>query len=267
MSAQPSSDFPGLWSLLRHAGLQPLAPRLVSCGVRSPEGVLAASECLLSAGVRQSDIDILTARSGAPLALAVGPAPMRWDLPVPSRGPKASLQAALQAAHPNNRQSSLEALDNSLLAPSTQPAVDARVRTYVEICNSWGVTPFPVTFESLRCFAASMKAGRYKSATVYFHSIFGHQQRQFAVPVDQFLKGTAKSYARAITRGLGPSTLKDSFDLDDLSNIPVSVTDDAFSLDNVRHVRDVMVFSSWWMLREIELAGAKRSHLYLELTS
>ena len=262
MSAQNTSDFPGLWSLLRNAGLQSLAPRLISCGVRSPEGIGAASESLLLAGVKQHELDALTARISSPGPLAVGPVVSRWDLTAPNRGPKASLQAAMQAAHPNNRQLSLEALDNSLLAPSTQPAVDSRVRTYCDLCHAWAVNPFPITFESLRCFAASLKAGRYKSATVYFHTIFGHQQRHFAIPVDQFLKGTAKSYARAIARGLGPSSLKDSFDMDDLNNIPTAAREEPFDITEVRHVRDVLIFASWWMLREIELAGARRSHLY-----
>ena len=232
--------------------------------MRSPKGIGAASKCLLLAGDKQQELDALTARVGLPVPLAVGPVVLRWDLTASNREPKASLQAAMQAAHPNNRQLSLEALDNSLLAPSTQPAVDSRVRTYCDLCHAWAVNPFPITFKSLRCFAASLKAGRYKSATVYFHSIFGHQQRHFAIPVDQFLKGAAKSYARAITRGLGPSSLKDSFNMDDLNNISTATREKPFDITKVRHVRDVLIFASWWMLRKIELAGARRSYLYME---
>ena len=67
---------------------------------------------------------------------------------------------------------------------------------------------------------------------------------------------------RSIERGLGPSKLKDSFDLTLLRTI--------WDLPNFENVEDdyIMVLSgSWFPMREIELANAKASHIRFEHTS
>lgn len=148
------------------------------------------------------------------------------------------------------------------MAKSTQPAVDARVRTYIEICRAWEVQAFPITAESRRCFAGSLKAGHYRSAKLYFQTIFVYQVRNMGLEVDKVIRQLSRDYTRSITRGMGPSSLKDCFDIQLLTNITINEEDEYFDMDNVTHVRDWCAVSAWFMLRELEQASAKVCHLY-----
>ena len=92
----------------------------------------------------------------------------RSDLPpIYQNGQRASFTLALVAAEPNNRKRALDELDRDVLARSTEPAQQSRVRTYRAICAAWGVAPFPLSVENIRCSAASFKAGGYRSAALY----------------------------------------------------------------------------------------------------
>eukprot|EP00438_Fugacium_kawagutii_P019770 Skav203660 [mRNA] locus=scaffold2755:70323:71909:- [translate_table: standard] len=119
-----------------------------------------------------------------------------------------------------------------------------------------------MTIESVRCSAASMKAGHYRSAHLYFQAAMGYQVRQLGTLVDPLVRSTVRDCVRSIRRGLGPSRLKDSFDVWAIVNIPED-TVAAFDFMNVYHSRDLVVIGSWFMLREIELSAARLSHLYL----
>ena len=63
---------------------------------------------------------------------------------------------------------------------------------------------------------------------------------------------------------LGPSTLKDSFDVESLSNIPVSHDVAPFDMDNIAHGRDILVVACWYMLRELDLASSRWAHIYFD---
>lgn len=119
-----------------------------------------------------------------------------------------------------------------------------------------------MTIGAVRCCAASLKAGHYRSAQLYFQAAMGYQVRSLGTLVEPLVKATVKDCVRSIRRGLGPSGLKDSFDLWSVMDLP-NDTIAAFDHTNVFHARDVLVFSSWLMLREVELSAAKVSHLYL----
>lgn len=259
--AQERRSLAPLWDLLRETGLQQLAPVLLRHGVRSPDDVVSQSGHFLTKGVSQWQLELLI-RGTVSNAVGDQPARRRWDLPVSRPKKRASMQLALQAAGPSHRQQALAALDESILAPTTAAAADSRVRTYQEICKAWAVTDFPISYDSLRCFAASLKAGGYRSSSLYFHTIFGHQQRRLAV-VDPYLKQVARDFDRSITRGMGPSQLKDSFDVHSLTQLSIPASHEPFDVTNVSHSRDVCLLASWFMLREIEVAGACHSHLYI----
>ena len=92
----------------------------------------------------------------------------RHDLPAFAPQRRASLREALRAAEPNNRAASLKKLEDDILAKSTNPGNDARLRTYQAICRAWEVHCFPLDCQNLRCFAASLKAGGYKSSAIYY---------------------------------------------------------------------------------------------------
>ena len=258
--AQSTQGLASLWDTLRRHQLQQLAPDLLACGVRCLDDVVRRSHELIACGFPPWQVELLASGANAePSPAAVS---LRRDLPRPAQVGKASLALALQAASVNNRKRSLEQLEGSFLAPSTQPAVDSRVRTYQEICKAWGVDAFPITHESLKCLAASLKQGQYRSAALYFQAVFGHQQRVLVAPVDEFLRQCSKQFVRAITRGMGPAQLKDSFDIADLAMIPIEETTTPFRLSSPGHGRDLCLVSARFMVRELELAAARAPHLY-----
>lgn len=260
-----SDGLAGVWSLLRETGLHHVAPALIRCGVRSCSDLTGARNALLQSGVDPASVDLLVTRAGGPApSLAPVAKRRRHDLPVQQDTGRASFQLALQAADPNNREQALRDLESSILAPTTAPAVASRVKMYQEVCRAWCVEPWPISHDSLRSFAASLKAGRYRSASLYFSTIFSYQQRTMATPVDRILSGMAKDFTRSILRGMGPGKLKDAFDLSLLGKLPPSYRAEPFSQHDLCHARDVCIIGGWYMLRELELASAVKGNLYVE---
>ena len=253
------SSLADLWSALRKAGVESVAPLLVRNGTVSVNQVALHSEALLLAGVRQWQIEAILAASEID---QVGRAPIgepstRPDVPGSVLGKRANLQAALDAAAPNQRQRSLQQLDADVLSRTTCPANEARVRTYMAICRAWDTPAWPLTAHNVRCFGASLKAGQYRSAQVYYQAITGYQQRTLREEVPVMVRHCIKDCIRSIQRGLGVSALKDSFDGMAIGRIEVSDDAQAFSFDKISHCKDVVIIGLWYMLREVEMANAR----------
>ena len=263
MSAQTQSGLAGVWQALRETKQQDLAPHLLRHGVRGIADISSVSAQLMAEGVPPWKLELLAVRGHSdPL-----PERARWDIPASRPSKRASLQAAVEAAQPNNRRRCLEALERDILANTTQPVFDSKVRTYLTVCQAWQVAPWPITMESLQFFAASMKEGAYKSSQGFFQSVFTYQRRHLQIEVSQLLKGAAKDYARSISRGLGPSSLKDSFDVEALINIGIEHDIQPFSMESPPHGRDLLVVACWFMMRELEVASCQWSHIYIEGTT
>eukprot|EP00435_Cladocopium_sp_Y103_P044708 s2661_g12.t1 len=254
-----------LWDVLRRAGVESVAPILIRHGVTSVNQVVVNAEVLLGAGVSQWQLEAILA-SCPTTAGSLGPSAdsVREDLPVRCFNKRANLQAALEAAQPNQRQKSLRLLDQDVLARSTNPAYEARIRTYMTIARAWEVPAFPLNSSNIRCFAASLKAGGYRSAAVYFQAICSYQQRNLRTHVPQMVRATIRDCLRSISRGLGTSKLKDSFDALLLGRIEAVEDNEPFSFSLLHHIRDMSVLGIWYMMRESELAGARAGDLSLE---
>eukprot|EP00435_Cladocopium_sp_Y103_P016304 s2457_g4.t1 len=235
------SSLEELWTVLRRAGLEETAPLLIRHGTTSVNQVLLNTDTLLAAGLPQWQLEVILA-AGAETTAGSSEQPeemSRDDLPVRRFGKRANLQAALEAAQPNQRQRSLRLLDQDVLAKSTNPAYEARIRTYFAITRAWEVPAFPLDATNIRCFSASMKAGGYRSAAVFRRSA-------------------------AISRGACVLQLKDSFDAFQLGRIPPSEDSEPFSFTQMGHIRDMAVLGTWYMLREAELSGARAQDLTSE---
>lgn len=251
-----------LWEFLRRNRLQHLAVELVRHGVHTVEGIAHQSAQLVADGMQECDVSQLLA--------CIQPERQqeqrgRSDLPpLYQNGQRASFTLALVAAQPNDRKRALDDLDRDVLARSTEPAQQSRVRTYRALCAAWGVAPFPLSVENIRCSAASFKAGGYRSAALYLQAAVNYQIRFMKEPIHPLLRATIKDVVRSIKRGLGPARLKEGFDVFSLSS--VVDTDDMAPFDFRRpsHLVDVCIIGCWFMLREIELAGAYRQHLTIE---
>ena len=253
-----------LYDALRQSGMAHMATTLVRLQISSLDDLLLQQDAVLAAGVHQWQLERVLAQAD-PLPQPKCPTPQRKDLPVMQpRLHRASLTLALAAASPNNRSEALAAFERDILARSTfNPSQESRVRTYRAICRAWGLQAFPMTLETIRCFGASMKAGHYRSVAVYYQAAIGFQARHLRDPIEPFLRGAIRDAVRSVKRGLGPSSLKESFDPFDLIVIPISQQVEPFRADNVSHMLDVAIFALWYMLREIELAAAKLRHVTL----
>ena len=165
------------------ADLDHLAPSLVAHGIVT----LRAASRSQDIGVEQWQVEaILSAAHPQEQASPLG----RSDLPVAYSGKRANF-------------SRLDALDSDILARSTNPAHEARLRTYLAICTLWELPPWPLTSENIRAFGASMKQGGYRSAGIYFQSLCSHQQRALRTPIPPMIRYCIKDCVRSIKRVLG----------------------------------------------------------------
>ena len=250
---------PGLWGALRSTGLQPLAPQLACHGVRSLTDIASRFNELVAAGFLPGQLQRLCEQPmGSSLDSAAAP---RRDFPAVRDGAHASLQLALAAALPDRQADSLRALSDDLLAPSTRPSVESRLRTWQAICEAWGQPSFPLTIDNVRRASASFKAGRYRSAKQYFAIVSTYQQRELGLPVDPMVRQAMKDHIRSTERGLGPSQLKEAFMMPMIGPLVQLHDRDPFAATTVAHAVDVIILGVWWMLREVELAAARAQHL------
>ena len=254
-----------LWGALRSCGFESLAPTLVGLGITSLNDITFHSGDLGAAGIAQWQIEALIASRTPKDSRESKASAGRPDHPVPYDGRRASLAMALEAAVPNNRKRSLDALEADVLSRSTTPSQESKVRTYLALCAAWEVDPWPVSPTNVRCVAASFKHGGYRSAAGYFQAVMGYQQRHLRASVDNLTKRCIKDSVRSIRRGLGSHHLKDSFDAHLLGDAPANDDTKPFDFEDISHLRDMCVLSVWFMLRETEVSNAKMSDLQLEM--
>ena len=77
-------------------------------------------------------------------------------------------------------------------------------------------------------------------------------------PSSADLRRAAKSITKAALRGLPGSRLRQAFDLADLATlVERDVVAGSFDMNILPHAVDIVVLATWFMLREIEIAGAR----------
>ncbi|CAE7252455.1 DNMT3B [Symbiodinium sp. CCMP2592] len=232
---------------LRATGLQPIAPLLFDHGVRQLADIAWQLEALVL-GRLEVNIAVPSGRPDHPQV----------------RPRKRASWALAEAAQPAKRQAALDALQADVLAATTKSSVDSRVKAWQELCLAWEKVPFPIKVETVKCIGASLKAGGYHSCSNYFGAAVGHQMRTMGAPIGEDVRWAIKDTVRAITRGLGPSQLKDSFDLELLQPIvPYTRQRAEFHVGQLDAEIDLALIAAWWMLREIEVSNARVHHLYL----
>ena len=261
MSGSPHG-LSSLWDLLRTARVQHLAVPLVKLGIRNVDDLTRESERIIASGVSESDFQLLL-QARAPLPPAQVAA--RGDLPpVGNMSRRASFTLALKAAQPNNRKRALAELDHDVVARSSAPSQESRLRTFRSLAAAWEVAPFPLSVESIRCVAASLKAGGYRSSQLYFQSAINYQLRTLHETVHPLIRSLIRDMNRSIKRGLGPSQLKHGFDPFLITGLIDSNDSDPFDLNKVSHLTDAVILGVWFMLREIEIANCLFHHMVLE---
>ena len=260
---------PGLdkvWEALRQTGTTRHAPLLLKHGVCNPQSVAIMGRSLCEDGLPKADLEkILAWLTPQPGVAAKGRSdhPVLWQ-PGSEAGTRASFTLALQAAAPNQRKRALELLEGDVIAHSTKPAQDSRLRTFLALCTAWEVSAFPLTPECVKAVGASLKAGAYRSPQLYFQAAINHQIRRYGMQVEPFLRAIIKDINRSIKRGLGPARLKAGFNVYAIATLVDQEDTEPFSFQTLSHLADLILIGCWFMMRELELSSARDSYLRLD---
>ena len=278
---------------------QEFLPLLPAAGVRDLRGALADTGALLLAGVPEEVLLRLVAWRPAPagpgrdllprpavseLAQSRGgpggaPAeqaaeeerqerPARGDIPVRRDGRRACKRTALQAALPENQVESLADLDGAILARSSEGPFRSRVRTWVDLTAAWALPAWPISLDSVRKVAASLRRGRYRSAQNYFDAAVTYQEHFRGESVDPLLRRALRRYAKAVVLGLAGSKLKAIFPamrLEPLLDTSPASAAEPWNPFLVAHAADALLLAVWFMLREIEFAAAGEAWVLLRI--
>ena len=266
---------------------QEFLPLLPAAGVRDLRGALADTGALLLAGVPEEVLLRLVAWRPAPAGLLPRPAvsqlaqspggpggapaeqaaeeerqerPARGDIPVRRDGRRACKRTALQAALPENQVESLADLDGAILARSSEGPFRSRVRTWVDLTAAWALPAWPISLDSVRKVAASLRRGRYRSAQNYFDAAVTYQEHFRGESVDPLLRRALRRYAKAVVRGLAGSKLKAIFPamrLEPLLDTSPASAAEPWNPFLVAHAADALLLAVWFMFREIEFAAAR----------
>jgi hypothetical protein len=122
---------------------------------------------------------------------------------------------------------------------------------------------YPLNPDSLRLAAGLLRKGGYRSAEMYL-STFKNAHVRLGYHWTEQLALEHTECIRAVRRGLGPPRRADALPLDDIGSIRVQEEDPLETPHTLAVSRDVAIVSSWWMLREIELAAATIGQLTIE---
>ncbi|CAK0846143.1 unnamed protein product, partial [Prorocentrum cordatum] len=120
--------------------------------------------------------------------------------------------------------------------------------------RQWGMEPWPLTADKLRALGATLKAGKYRSASMYLSAYRVEAERRgchLAGTMVQVLKDATRS----CNRGLGPPVQALPFTFADFRNLPGS--DDPWVRNGPVGPRNCLVGGVWWLTREVELSTAR----------
>ena len=104
--------------------------------------------------------------------------PTRKDHPTAQPSTGGSLTRALAAAATNERETSLQLLENDIYAQSNSGPQASRMKTWRQIAAAWQLPPLPLTAELLQAVGASFKRGGCRSASLYFSAARKEHIRQ-----------------------------------------------------------------------------------------
>ena len=160
------------------------------------------------------------------------------------------------------RQAALEDIDRGLYAESSAPAVRARRNAYRSLLEVWGFRPFPVTAHSLRCLAASLKAGRYRSFASILSQLKVDSERK-GQTWDGSLRRLYADASRSCGRGLGPSVQAMPLPFERLQELPADPR--PWVTGGPVGSRNAIIMGTWFMMREVELSTLRGQLVTMDL--
>ena len=157
-----------------------------------------------------------------------------------------------------DRGTALDALLTDVYAASSTRAVTGRRSCYARILQLWSLQPAPITVQKVLCLGAGLKAGGYRSAGSVL-SQYSVDSIRAGCTVDRAIERALADATRSCSRGLGPP--RRALALDVLRFVGLPTSPDPWVPGGPVGPRNMMVIGSWWLLREIEAAGARAKHV------
>ena len=180
---------------------------------------------------------------------------LRGDMPRPQLSAGGSLQRALEAIKPENRDVTMANYKKDIWANSARASQGSRLRTLEALASAWPVNLTPVTEDVVHKIATGLKAGGYRSARQYISRLRRAHVEATRTALSAEAELAMKDAIRSIERGIGGTPLKDSIQLENLFVGRVKCGECE---------RAIVVVGSWFLLREIELAALRRGHILLD---
>jgi hypothetical protein len=152
----------------------------------------------------------------------------------------------------------MRALLTDVYAASARTAVDCRLKTAQRMLGQWGLVTPPITVEVVLALAASLKAGRYRSAKLYLSAVKLHSERM-GFPTSDAVERHIKDATRSCERGQGGSRQAGALPFDRLAELPSSPT--PWVAGGPLGPAQLVLAGSWWLTREIELSNTRACHV------
>ena len=161
--------FPRLKEAACLAGAEEWLPWLISTGALDCKTALGLKTKALASGMPSDLWNALEIplKGYAPRAALIQPSTRR-DHPVAQPSQGGNLGFALQAAGPTQRARAMAHLQRDLYSQSNSGPLASRFRTWKQLTAAWGLAALQLTVDTVLAVAASLKAGGYRSARLYF---------------------------------------------------------------------------------------------------
>ena len=256
------STFAGLIQVLQATGNVDHLPALQHHGICSARDLDDTPRSALRGILGDMALDRLLARGTAPSATA---RKRRRDIPDLHQRQRGNLTRASIAIDEDDIDTAFQA---DKFAKTTQAPRESRWQTWQRMAAKRGLDPLPLTVQLVDKMGAAFKAGRYRSANLYFCRARQEHVDKYKTHLSADVEAAIKHANRSITRGMGPDKPKDSFCLelmDDRDN------PDEFNAFARRHCYEhgipegelpfnylaIVVLATWFLLRGLEIASAK----------
>ena len=192
----------------------------------------------------------------------------RRDITPVNQAKRGNLKMAILASYDTNRKRTQQELTDQFYSASTQDPRGSQWKTWCTMAHAWGLLPIPITDELVLAIGASMKHGRYRSSKNYFLRAQQEHRDNINEPLSDKTLALITRVIRSINRGIGPTPLKDSFEVELFHTpLPIDEADPGVWYLHTDAARDITAICCWWLLRGIEAAAAKMHHVWRQHTA
>ena len=196
-------------------------------------------------------------RSRSPRMVPAASVPLRRDAPSRLQHSVGTLPDLSTEA---SREAALADFVLDIYAPSNRASVASRLRLCERILAIWNLPTLPPSGRTISALGASLKAGRYRSASVYL-STYKSWTARHGHDWSAVLQQAFQDAVRSCERGLGGPVKARALPFGRLGELPGG--DAPWTAGGPMRPRSALVLGAWFLTREIELSSASAAALEL----